>query len=40
MVGEFTLSPDQKGIETPNEDGIAYFERFTLSPDQKGIETW
>mgnify|MGYP005842213591 CR=1 FL=1 len=35
----FTLSPDQKGIETgrrPRENGI---RMFTLSPDQKGIET-
>ena len=35
----FTLSPDQKGIETAtaesDDDDIA----FTLSPDQKGIET-
>ena len=35
----FTLSPDQKGIETlfgiwTDEGGL-----FTLSPDQKGIET-
>ena len=35
----FTLSPDQKGIETlePRGDGQAW--EFTLSPDQKGIET-
>ena len=35
----FTLSPDQKGIETMvRRDGDAYVS-FTLSPDQKGIET-
>ena len=34
----FTLSPDQKGIETPMVAGADAMS-FTLSPDQKGIET-
>ena len=35
----FTMSPDQKGIETIY--GIAFYLPFwfTMSPDQKGIET-
>ena len=35
----FTLSPDQKGIETPNDCCPIWDSEFTLSPDQKGIET-
>ena len=35
----FTLSPDQKGIETRNLAGRQQESKFTLSPDQKGIET-
>ena len=36
---EFTLSPDQKGIETVGLGGVDGRGLFTLSPDQKGIET-
>ena len=35
----FTLSPDQKGIETADRRQVATVWEFTLSPDQKGIET-
>ena len=35
----FTLSPDQKGIETDYGGGKRGETTFTLSPDQKGIET-
>ena len=35
----FTLSPDQKGIETIKALNRLSQVRFTLSPDQKGIET-
>ena len=36
----FTLSPDQKGIETCEQTShLPSFIVFTLSPDQKGIET-
>ena len=35
----FTLSPDQKGIETPTPGAGGDCAPFTLSPDQKGIET-
>ena len=37
--GKFTLSPDQKGIETPRIVSASDPSSFTLSPDQKGIET-
>ena len=37
--GWFTLSPDQKGIETLQPGDLGGDLRFTLSPDQKGIET-
>ena len=36
----FTLSPDQKGIETSEPVQVGLGGRFTLSPDQKGIETY
>ena len=36
---EFTLSPDQKGIETSDFPSLVVAREFTLSPDQKGIET-
>ena len=41
MVGAllFTLSPDQKGIETLALVDLEFETEFTLSPDQKGIET-
>ena len=39
MLVGFTLSPDQKGIETPNFAPDFVPPKFTLSPDQKGIET-
>ena len=35
----FTMSPDQKGIETAMDRGPVRRARFTMSPDQKGIET-
>ena len=35
----FTLSPDQKGIETGGPPPWDVHAKFTLSPDQKGIET-
>ena len=35
----FTLSPDQKGIETSVMYIMVFSSLFTLSPDQKGIET-
>ena len=35
----FTLSPDQKGIETYGSSRVDGGSEFTLSPDQKGIET-
>ena len=35
----FTLSPDQKGIETVGGRTLGVCVVFTLSPDQKGIET-
>ena len=35
----FTLSPDQKGIETYPHLPKVRVVGFTLSPDQKGIET-
>ena len=35
----FTMSPDQKGIETFDREGSVHSCRFTMSPDQKGIET-
>mgnify|MGYP005844536451 CR=1 FL=1 len=35
----FTLSPDQKGIETSFWMMSGAMSSFTLSPDQKGIET-
>ena len=35
----FTLSPDQKGIETSETVRMTSPSGFTLSPDQKGIET-
>ena len=38
-VIEFTLSPDQKGIETRHHAQSVAPKSFTLSPDQKGIET-
>ena len=38
-VHSFTLSPDQKGIETRTEGRSDGGKPFTLSPDQKGIET-
>ena len=33
------MSPDQKGIETDDQDQLKHLLRFTMSPDQKGIET-
>ena len=36
---KFTLSPDQKGIETFPLSSLLRSILFTLSPDQKGIET-
>ena len=36
---EFTMSPDQKGIETDVLARMAAIPSFTMSPDQKGIET-
>ena len=38
-LSEFTLSPDQKGIETIVVVTEQFGNKFTLSPDQKGIET-
>ena len=41
MIGDpslFTLSPDQKGIETLGLCAKTLSDWFTLSPDQKGIE--
>ena len=35
----FTMSPDQKGIETSTGNPYAEGTTFTMSPDQKGIET-
>ena len=35
----FTLSPDQKGIETAGRIVVFENREFTLSPDQQGIET-
>ena len=35
----FTLSPDQKGIETSSQRLGGGWWWFTLSPDQKEIET-
>ena len=35
----FTMSPDQKGIETGLCAKIRSACAFTMSPDQKGIET-
>ena len=39
VIAVFTLSPDQKGIETHERLSRLENPRFTLSPDQKGIET-
>ena len=38
-LSSFTLSPDQKGIETVQPATGVCDQGFTLSPDQKGIET-
>ena len=35
----FTMSPDQKGIETNRPHRGEFPNQFTMSPDQKGIET-
>ena len=35
----FTMSPDQKGIETSVQVRDNIRPAFTMSPDQKGIET-
>ena len=37
-VPVFTMSPDQKGIETDCPRRVEV-DWFTMSPDQKGIET-
>ena len=36
---KFTMSPDQKGIETRHVHSNESLAMFTMSPDQKGIET-
>ena len=39
FLSPFTMSPDQKGIETLWTYRIRPQRPFTMSPDQKGIET-